>query len=214
MQIQTKDASRLSKLAAQMAQASAKASEARAALEKAEQRCDRADEAVAALREEYDHERLRLWGDSPDIGELLSSDGSMALFQAAQALAEAHGLGFGSRWSDTKQSVLHVQLNRGENGAVERTAAALRYFAPYVKAAPGKSRIRFGVRHRESSDFAIELQYSRKTGAAKVVRLHLGFEDGSQSFGTLEEALRHIEAHHWVEDVIDMPEGMQLLAEE
>lgn len=210
MQMQTKDAGRLAELAARMAQASAKASEARADLKKAERRSDRADEAVAALRDEYDRERLRLWGDSPDVAALLAPDGSMCLYYAGQALAESRGLGFGMQWADTKQTVLHVRLNRGESGAVERAASAIRYFEPFVKAKAGLKR--FGVQHRESGDFALELHYSPKSGAAKLIRMHLGFQDSAQPFQTLDQALRHIEAHHWIEDIIDMPAGQELLA--
>lgn len=209
MQMLTKDAGRLAELAARMAQASAKASEARAELKKAERRSDRADEAVAALRDEYDRERLRLWGNSPDVAELLAPDGSMCLYYAGQALAESRGLGFGMQWSDTKQTVLHVRLNRGEAGAVERTAAAVRYFLPYVKAKAGVKR--FAVQHRESGEFALELHLAPKSGTAKIVRMRMGFEDSTQSFQSLEQALRHIEAHHWIEDIIDMPAGQELL---
>lgn len=209
MQMQKNDAGRLADLAARMAQASAKASEARAELKKAERRSERADEAVAALRQEYDQERLRLWGDSPDVAALLAPEGSMCLYYAGQALAESRGLGFGMQWADTKQTVLHVRLNRGEAGAVERAAAAVRYFAPFVKAKAGMKR--FGVQHRESGDFALELRYSSKSGAAQLVRMRHGFEDSSQSFQSLEQALRHIEAHHWIEDIIDMPAGQVLL---
>lgn len=210
MQIQSKDAGRLSELAARMAQASAKASEARAELKKAERRSERADDEVATLRDEYDRERLRLWGDSPDVAALLAPEGSMVLYYAGQTLAESRGLGFGMQWADTKQTVLHVRLNRGEAGAVERAAAAVRYFAPFIKAKAGMKR--FGVQHRESSDFALELRYSPKSGTAHIVRMHHGFEDGKQTFQSLEEALRHIEAHHWLEDIIDMPAGHELLA--
>ncbi len=125
MQIQTEKTGRLAELAVQLAQATAKAAEARAELKKAERRCDRADEVVAAISHEYDLERLRLWGDSPDVGVLLAPGGSMCLFYAGQALAEAHGLGWGMQWADTKQTVLHVRLNRGESGAVERAAAGV-----------------------------------------------------------------------------------------
>lgn len=210
MQIQTKDAGRLAELAARMAQASAKASEARAEVKKAERRSERADAAVAALRDEYDRERLRLWGEAPDVAALLAPEGSMVLYYAGQALAESRGLGFGLQWADTKQTVLHVRLNRGEAGGVERAASAVRYFAPYIKAKAGMKR--FGVQHRESCDFALELRYSPKSGAAQLARMHHGFEDSAQSFPSLEHALRHIEAHHWIEDIIDMPVGQVLLA--
>lgn len=210
MQMQTTDADRLAALAARMAQASAKASEARAEVKKAERRSERADEAVAALQAEYDRERLRLWGDSPDVAALLAPKGSMVLYYAGQALAESRGLGFGMQWADTKQTVLHVRLNRGETGTVERAASAVRYFAPFIKAKSGMKR--FGVQHRESGEFALELRYSPKSGAAQIVRMNHGFEDGRQAFQSLEDALRHIEAHHWVEDIIDMPAGQELLA--
>jgi hypothetical protein len=209
MQMQSSQAGRLAELAARMAQATAKAAEARAELKKAERRSERADEAVSALREEYDRERLRLWGDQPDVAALLESEGSMCLYHAGQALAEAYGLGFGMQWGDTKQIVLHVRLNRGEAGALARAAAAVRYFAPFVKPKAGMRR--FGVQHRESGDFGLELRYSTKTGLARVGRLHFGQEDETHPFESLEQALRHIEAHHWIEDILDMPAEQQLL---
>jgi hypothetical protein len=210
MQIQNEQAGRLAELAASLAQASAKASEAKAELKRAERRCERADAVVSALREEYDQERLRLWGSSPDVAALLEPNGSMSLYYAGQELAEAHGLGFGMQWADTKQTVLHIRLNRGEFGAVEKASSAVRYFAPFVKSKGGLKR--FGVHHRESGEFAVELRYAPKSGAAKVIRMRYGHEDSVMSFETLEHALRHIEEHHWIEDIIDMPAGQKLLA--
>ena len=167
-QIQTGQAGRLADLAVQLAQATAKAAEARAELKKAERRSDRADEAVAAISYEYDLERLRLWGDSPDVAVLLVPGGSMCLYYAG-----------------------------------------VRFFAPYVK--PKNGMVRFGVRHRESSDFALELHWSRRSGLAKIVRMRHGFEDGVQPLPSLEDALRHIEAEHWIEDIIELPAGQELL---
>lgn len=207
-QIQTGQAGRLAELAVQLAQATAKAAEARAELKKAERRSDRADEAVTAISHEYDLERLRLWGDSPDVAVLLAPGGSMCLYYAGEALAKAHGLGWGMQWADTKQTVLYVQLNRGEEGAVQRAAAGVRFFA---LGKPKNGMVRFGVRHRESSDFALELRWSRKSGVAKIVRMRHGFEDGVQPFPSLEDALRYIEAEHWIEDIIDLPAGQELL---
>jgi hypothetical protein len=210
MQVQTENTERLAQLAAQLAQARVKASAAEAELKKAQRRVDRADELVSAIRAEYDQERLRLWGANPDVAELLNSEGSMVLYYAGEALAEAYGLGWGMRWADTNQTVLHVRLNRGELGAVERAKAAVLFFAPYVKHKKGMAR--FGVHHHEVSDFGVELRYSMKTGAAQVGRLHFGQEDGAHSFVSLEDALRHIQEHHWVEDIIDMPARQALLA--
>lgn len=209
MHIQTERTSRLADLAVQLAQATARAAEARAELKKAERRSDRADDEVAAISHEYDLERLRLWGDSPDVAVLLAPGGSMCLYYAGEALAKAYGLGWGMQWADTKQTVLYVQLNRGEEGAVQRAATGVRFFAPYVK--PKNGMVRFGVRHRESSDFALELRWSRKSGLAKIVRMRHGFEDGVQPFPSLEDALRYIEAEHWIEDIIDLPAGQELL---
>ncbi len=50
-----------------------------------------------------------------------------------------------------------------------------------------------------------------KSGATKIVRMHHGFEDGIQPFASLEDALRHIEAEHWIEDIIDLSAGQELL---
>ena len=211
VQMQTEESDRLGRLATKLAQAQAKATEAEAELKKAERRAERASEIVSALREEYDQERLRLWGSTPDVAELLTSNGSMAFYYAGEALAKAHGLGWGMRWGDTNQTVLHIELNRAEAGAIERTKAAVLNFAPFVKG--GKSRLkRFGVRHHEMGDFAVELRYCVKTGAAKVVRLLFGREDDVKSFATLEAALLNIQEQHWVEDIIDMPATNTLLA--
>jgi len=210
MQMQTEDSARLAQLAAKLAQARAKASEAEADLKKAQRRVERADDVASALRAEYDQERLRLWGSKPDVAELLNSEGSMVFYYAGEALAEAYGLGWGMKWGDTNQTVLHVRLNRGEIGAIERAKSAVLFFAPYIKAKRGWTR--FGVQHRESSDFALELRYSTKTGAAKIGRLHFGQEEGAYSFVSLEAALLHIQEHHWIEDIIDIPSGQALLA--
>jgi len=175
-----------------------------------QRRAERANELVTALSEEYDQERLRLWGSTPDVAALLEPDGSMTLFYAGEALAEAYGLGWGMKWGDTNQRVLYLRLNRGEFGAMERAKAAVLYFAPFIKATQGMKR--FGVNHHESGEFAVELRYSRKTGAAQVGRLHCGQEDGEQGFPTLEAALLHIQEHHWVEDIIEMQSATALLA--
>jgi len=209
MRMQSNEASRLAQLADLMAKASAAAAQARADLKRAERRVDRADDAYSELREAYDHERLKLWGSSPDVAELLASDGSSAFYDAGKALAESMGLGFGMKWADVNQTVLHVRLNRGQSGEVERAEAAVRYFAPFVKSKAGVKR--FSVQHHEGGDFAVELRFSVKTGAAKVARSHFGMDREVLSFKTLTEALRHIEQHHWLEDIIEMPEGQTLL---
>lgn len=199
----------LAQLASKIAQARTKATEAKSELKKAERRADRAADVVATLQEAYDHERLRLWGANPDVAALLESEGSMAFHYAGEALAGAYGLGWGMKWADTNQTVLHVRLNRGELGAVQRSKAAVLHFAPFIK--PKKGYVRFGVQHHESSEFAIELRYSLKTGAAQVDRLHLGHKDGVQSFKTLDAALAHIQENHWLEDFIEMPGATVLL---
>lgn len=209
MHIQVEDSTRLAQLAAKLAEARAKATEAEADLKKAERRAERASDAVASLREEYDHERLRLWGSKPDVAALLASDGSTAFYNAGLALAEAFGLGWGMKWSDTDQTVLHIRLNRGDAGAVERAKAAVLHFAPFIKAKKGLAR--FGVQHHASSDFAVELRYSPKTGRAHVGRLHFGQDDGAQSFASLDAALAYVQEHHWLEDFIDMPGATLLL---
>lgn len=200
--IQTENSSKLAQLAAQLAEARARAAQAQAELKKAERRAERADGDVADLLEEYDRERLRMWGDRPDVAALLASDGSGVFRQAAEALAGAYGLGLGMAWSDTGQSVLHLQLNRGDADAVLRAKQAVLFFAPYVR--PKRGIVRFSVQHHESGDFAVELRYSPKTGGAHVRRLHCGMELDTQSFKTLEEALGHIGENHWFEDVIDV----------
>lgn len=209
MQVQTVGSKQLAELASKLAQARARATEAEAELKKAERRAERAGDAVAALREDYDRERLRLWGSNPDVAALLASDGSMAFHYAGEALAEAYGLGWGMKWADANQTVLHVRLNRGEAGAVERTKAAVIYFAPFIK--PKKGLVRFGVQHHESSDFAVELRYSPRTGGAQVGRLHFGQEDEAKAFKTLDAALAYIQECHWLEDFIDMPSATVLL---
>ncbi len=209
MQIDAEGAGRLAKLAAEVALASAKAAEAQAAVDKAERGRDRADDHLATLREEYDRERLRLWGSTPDVTALLAPGGSTTFYEAAQALAEAYGLGFGMLWADTKQLVLHVRLNRGEAGAVERAEAGVRFFAPHVKPKGGWKR--FGVQHREAGEFAVELRYSQARGTARVVRMHFGQEDSQLGFKSLAEALRHIQATHWVDDIYELGPGMALL---
>lgn len=209
MQIMTEDSSRLADLAARLAQARAKATLARDELKKAERRAERADDAAAAAREAYDVERLRLWGSKPDVAALLSSDGSMAFHYAGEALAEAYGLGWGMRWSDAKQTVLHLRLNRGDEGAIARAKAGVLFFAPFVKTKKGMAR--FAVQHHEISDFAVELRYSPKSGAAQVGRLHYCQDDGVLSFKSLDAALAHIQEHHWLEEFIEMPGATLLL---
>ncbi len=211
MDLQTQeDTARLAELASKLAQARAKSTESEAELKKAERRAERAADAVSALREEYDQERLRLWGSKPDIAALLESEGSMVFYYAGEAMADAFGLGWGLTWSDTKQRVLHIRLNRGEVGVVEKAMAAVLYFAPFIKAKKGMKR--FGVYHNESGDFAVELRYSMKTGAAHIVRMHLGREDGATTFHSLRAALLHIQENHWVEDIIEMQQATALLA--
>ena len=209
MQIDADGTGCLAKLAAEVALASGKAAEAQKALEKAERRRDRADDHLAALREEYDRERLRVWGSTPDVAELLAPGGSTTFYEAGNALAEGYGLGFGMLWADTKQLVLHVRLNRGEAGAVERAEAAVRFFAPHVKSKDGWKR--FGVQHREAGEFAVELRYSQARGTARVVRLPFGEDDSQLGFKSLADALRHIQQTHWIEDIYELGPGMALL---
>lgn len=204
------DTARLAELASKLAQARAKSTEAEAELKKAERRAERAGDTVSALREEYDQERLRLWGSKPDIAALLESDGSMTFHYAAEAIAEAYGLGLGLTWSDTKQKVLHVRMNRGEFGAVDRAKAAVLFFAPFIKARKGIKR--FDINHHEGSDFAVELWYSIKTGEAQVVRMCFGQETGTQKFTTLDAALMHVQETHWVEEFIEMSSATTMLA--
>jgi hypothetical protein len=183
--------------------------EARADLRKAERRCERADDSLAALRCEYDHERLKLWGANPDVSALLDVDCSSVLYEAARALAEAYGMGFGMRWADIDQHVLHLLINRGEDGALERAEAAVRFFAPHVVAKRGWRR--FGVQHRESGEFGLELRYSSSRGTARLVRMHYGVQDSQIAFKSLADALRHIQEHHWIEDIYELELGTALL---
>jgi hypothetical protein len=210
MKLQHGNADRLASLAARLAQASAKAAEAQAELKKAERRCERSDATVSALREEYDQERLRLWGNTPDVGALLEPNGSTTFYYAAQALAELHGLGHGMQWADTKQAVLHIRVNRGDAEAIAKTAAAVRYFAPFIK---GKGSMkRFGVQHHESGEFALELRYAPKSDSAQIVRMCHGSEDSKESFASLNQALQHLAQHHWLEDIFEMEARTPLLA--
>ena len=208
MQIQTGQTGRLAELAVQLAQATAKAAEARAELKKAERRSDQADKAVATSNRHYDLERLGLWGNSPDAAALLAPANSFGSFAAGKALAEAYGLGFGMRWADTKKIALHIRLKRGDAGAVERAAAAVRYFAPYAKLKNGLAR--FGVQHRDSDDFRLDLRCGVNSIGAAIDRISRHSCD-IQLFGTLECALQHIQDNHWIEDIIDLPAGQELL---
>ena len=208
MQYKTDRTGRLADLTVQLAQATAKAAEARTELKKAELRRDQADKAVAAITREYDLERLGLWGNSPDISALLAPGNSLSSFAAGKALAESYGLGFGMRWADTKKTALHIRLKRGEAGAVERAAAAVRYFAPYAKLKNGLAR--FCVQHRDSDDFRLDLRCGVNSIGAAIDRISRHSWD-IQLFSTLECALEHIRDNYWIEDIIDLPAGQELL---
>lgn len=177
-------------------------------LRAAERKEERARDAVDSLREQISLVQLRIWGNDPDVAKLLAGDSGAVFYQAIGVLAESKGLGIGGQWADTKQVVLHIALNRGELGAVERVADGVRYFAPAVKRIPG-GWARFSVRHRQMGECAWELLYSVKRNEARLVKQVYGSEEQRLDFATLEAALRHVEAHLWLEDIIDLaPEAL------
>lgn len=189
----------------QLDKAEQKLAEANKELRSAERKADRASAVVSNLREEIALEKLRMWGDKPDLAELMASDrknSTMVFYKALEAVAASRGFYIGGRWSDTKQTVLGFGLNRSEIGGIERVAEGIRYFAPSMKTIKG-GWVRFAVSSRDSESCAWSLRYSRVHGNAQVVREVYCQEDKVLDFKTLDEALRYIEANLWVEDIID-----------
>ena len=188
----------------QLDKAEQKLAEANKELRNAERKADRASGVVSNLREEIALEQLRMWGDKPDLAELMASgkNSTMVFYKALEAVAGSRGFYIGGMWADTKQTALRFGLNRSEIGGIERVAAGIRYFAPSMKAIKG-GWVRFAVSSRDSGSCAWSLLYSRKRGNARLVREVHCRADKTLDFGTLDEALRYVEANLWVEDVID-----------
>lgn len=196
--------SKLAALSLRLEKAEQKLVEANKELRSAERKELRASNAVSALREEIAMEKLRRWGNKPDLAELMASNGksTMVFYRALEAVAESKGFGIGGKWADTNQTVLRFGLNRREIGAVERVADGIWYFAPSMKNIKG-GWVRFAVSSRDSKSCAWSLRYSKVRGNAQVVREVYCHEDKVLDFKTLDEALRYIEANLWVEDIID-----------
>lgn len=189
----------------QLDKAEQKLAEVNKELRSAERKADRASAVVSNLREEIALEKLRLWGDKPDLAELMASDrknSTMVFYEALEAVAGSRGFYIGGMWADTKQTVLRFGLNRSEIGGIERVAEGIRYFAPSMKTIKG-GWVRFAVSSRDSESCAWSLRYSKVRGNAQVVREVYCQEDKVLDFKTLDEALRYIEANLWVEDIID-----------
>ncbi len=197
--------SKLAALSRRLERAEQKLTDANKELRIAERREERASNAVSSLREEIALEKLRLWGDEPDLAELMTSyrkNSTMVFYKALEAVAASRGFYIGGMWADTKQTVLRFGLNRSEIGGIERVAAGIRYFAPSMKNIKG-GWVRFAVSTRDCDSCAWSLRYSKVRGNAQVVREVYCQEDKVLGFKTLDEALRYIEANLWVEDIID-----------
>ena len=189
----------------QLDKAEQKLAEANKELRSAERKADRASAVVSNLHEEIALEKLRLWGDKPDLAELMASDrknSTMVFYKALEAVAASRGFYIGGMWADTKQTVLRFGLNRSEIGGIERVAAGIRYFAPSMKTIKG-GWVRFAVSSRDSESCSWSLLYSKARGSARLVRDVYCHEDKVLDFNTLDEALRYVEANLWVEDIID-----------
>lgn len=188
----------------QLDKAEQKLAEADKELRNAERKAERASAAVSNLREKIALEKLRLWGEKPDLAELMASgrDSTVVFYKALEAVAASRGFYIGGMWADTNQTVLGFGLNRSEIGGIERVAAGIRYFAPSMKTIKG-GWVRFSVSSRDSGSCAWSLLYSRKRGNARLVRDVYCQADKTLDFDTLDEALRYVEANLWVEDIID-----------
>lgn len=193
---------RLNKLHSDLEAARQQAAVAQKELKAAERKAERAEAVCASLIEAIAVEQLRLWGDKPDLAALLDADGSMAFYQFLDRLTEIYGLGMSGGWLDTKQVVLHVRMNRGEIGTVDRAAKAIRYFAPAVKSIRG-GWARFNVHHPNMDQCAWHLHYSVKRQNAQLVKQVFGRSVETLQFPSLEFALRHVEEHLFFEDIID-----------
>ncbi|RYH64908.1 MAG: hypothetical protein EON54_06190 [Alcaligenaceae bacterium] len=89
----------LDTLRAQLVQAEQKLAVAAKAVKVAERTEERASGVVIDLREAIDFERLRRWGDHPDLAALMGtgSDGTMVFHRAVEAIAQSKGFGIGGR---------------------------------------------------------------------------------------------------------------------
>ena len=106
----------------QLDKAEQKLAEANKELRSAERKADRASAVVSNLHEEIALEKLRMWGDKPDLAELMASgkNSTMVFYKAMEAVAGSRGFYIGGMWADTKQTVLRFGLNRSEIGNTTR----------------------------------------------------------------------------------------------
>lgn len=197
--------SKLAALWRQLEKAEANLVEAKKLLRIAERRADRAGAVVSNLYEEIAMEKLRQWGDNPNLAELMDSsrNSTMVFYRALEAVADSRGFHIGGMWADTEQTVLRFGLNRREIGGVERVADAILFFAPSMKTIKG-GWVRFAVSSRDTESCSWSLLYSPKRGKARLVRDVFCHQDKVLDFTTLDECLRYIEANLWVEDIIDV----------
>lgn len=195
----------LATLFRQLEKAEHKLAQVNKELRNVERRAERADGNVRALRGQIAREKLRQWGSNPNLAELMEADSkssTMVFYLALEAVAASRGFGIGGMWADTKQTVLRFGLNRREIGGVERVASGIRFFAPSMRTIKG-GWVRFAVTTRDSESCAWSLLYSKRRGAARLVRDVYGQQDQALDFDVLEEALRYVEAHLWHEDIVD-----------
>lgn len=204
--MQTSLDSSMSALRRRLAQAELKLAIAKKEATQAQRKEDRASEVVRAVQEEIAWAQLRQWGSTPDLAELMRSDGTggMVFYKALSAIAESWGLHVFGTWSDTKQLVLSFGLNRAEQGAVERLEKAINYFAPAMTRIKG-GWVRFSVSHPQPEACAWELRYAPKSGCARLARLVYGADDSVLDFASLRGALEYVEQNLWLEDIIDAP---------
>lgn len=203
---------RLSELLRQLSEAERKYALASKELKSAERKEERAGEAVRALREEIAMEKLRQWGDGPDLAEIMAAgnDKPMVFYQALEALAERFGFTIFGYMADTMQTSINISLNRREIGGIERVKAGVMFFAPAMETIRG-GWIRFNVSTHEEN-CAWSLRYSKRRGNAELVRHVHCIEDMILPFPSLDAALQYIEANLWADDVVDA-EATTLLPE-
>lgn len=154
-------------------------------------KANRANNVVSGLREDIALEKLRLWGEKPDLAELMAStmQDTVAFGDAIRGIAASKGFRVGGTWIETNQHILHFSLNRDDIAGIERVENAIHYFAPAMKASKGW--VRFAVSTLEEESGSWELRYSKKHGNAKLVRMVAIHDKDTLEFGTLNEALRY-----------------------
>lgn len=208
MAIQHQNQTRMAELMAQRTKIKKRLAEHKEELRRVQRNVDRADEALSNVEYEIDIETIRSWGSTPDLAALLDGTRSMAFYQALVALAEQRGFHVMGQSYKTGQVGLHFGMDRAGIGGVERVAEAIRYFAVGLKSVPGLGCC-FGL-VTQDEDCAYELAYNKHSGCAVVVKMAFGREQARTDFATLEDALRHVEKHHWCENVIDIDQGLVL----